>query len=260
MFFTLSKILWLLLKPANVIFLLLAGGLVLRLRFRRIGGWMIVAATALLVIFGVLPVGANLLHGLESRYVRPDPMPRDITGIVVLGGAIDVAAALATGRPELNEAADRVIAGLALARMYPDARLVFSGGSGDLHDSTPHEARQLAILLRDLGIVAEGDGGRVMFEDTSRNTYENILHTKNIVQPALEENWILVTSAYHMPRAMAVAQGLGWSFVPYPVDYLGPGHYVFRPDGYDVLGSLYKSELALREWIGMRAYGATGRL
>ncbi len=255
-FFVLSKILWPLLCPASLAFLSLAAGLLVVRRWRGFGMALIAFAGLVLFVFGVSPVGHNLMHHLEQSSARPGPMPEKISGILVLGGAVETKASQKSGQPEVNDGADRILAGLTLAQRYPEARLVFSGGSGLLRDQELQESGVIRQLLENIGFPAE----RVVYEDKSRNTFENLRNTKDMFSPGPEERWILVTSAYHMKRAMAISRYLGWDLLPYPVDYQTSGDYVLWPESYDVLRSLYLSEFALREWAGFFAYRMTGKL
>lgn len=256
MFFVLSKVIWALLSPASLVSILLLAGVIMAVRWCRAGAGLVILSALTLFVFGILPTGQNLLHGLERVTARPDPMPDKIAGILVLGGGIETRASEISGQPEVNNGADRILAGVTLARQYPDAKLVFSGGSGLLLDQDLQESRALAQLLSNIGFPAE----RVIYEDSSRNTYENIRNSQKLLAPAAAEKWFLVTSAYHMKRSLAVSRHLGWDLLPYPVDYQSAGHYVFWPERYDVLESLYLSELALREWVGLLAYRITGKL
>lgn len=256
MFFILSKVIWALISPASLIFLLLMTGLLTVMRWRRFGLTLLTLSALIMFVFGVLPTGHNLIHGLERTTVRPDAMPDTISGILVLGGSVETAASQASGLPEVNDGADRILAGLTLARRYPDARLVFSGGSGMLLNQDLRESGIVKQLLDNIGFP----GDRVIYEDQSRNTYENIRNSRELISPGPQDQWILVTSAYHMKRSMAVSRQLGWDLLPYPVDYQTTGDYVLWPSGYDVLRSLYLSELALREWVGFAAYRLTGKL
>lgn len=256
MFFLLSKIIWALITPASMAFLLLVAGLPALRRGCRAGFSLIILAALILFTFGVLPVGHNLMAGLEQVASKPEPMPERISGILVLGGGMEIGASKISGLPEVNDGADRILAGLTLARRYPDAKLVFSGGSGALINQDLRESGVLKQLLANIGFPAQ----HVLYEDASRNTFENIRNSKNMLSPGAQEQWILVTSAYHMKRSLAVSRHLGWNLLPYPVDYQTSGHYVLWPERYDVLQSLYLSELALREWVGVLAYRMTGKL
>jgi uncharacterized SAM-binding protein YcdF (DUF218 family) len=194
---------------------------------------------------------APLLHSLEDQYARP-PWPAHVDGILVLGAGYDTALLRARHAPQLNGGAYRLIEGLAAARHYPDARLMFTGGSGRLGGAPFSEAETARYVFTELGQT------RMILEDRSRNTYENILFSKAIVKPASGETWLLVTSAVHMPRAMAIAKKLDWPMLAWPSDY------VTAPAGgggdlLDVSGNLGLTDYAVHEWIGLWAYRLTGK-
>ena len=93
----------------------------------------------------------------------------------------------------------------ALARLYPQAKLVFSGGSAALIFHKEKEADAAHKLWRELGVPES----QMVFENQSRNTFENAVFTQALVHPKKGERWLLVTSALHMPRAMGVFRALG---------------------------------------------------
>ncbi len=158
--------------------------------------------------------------------------------------------------PEFNDAVDRVNAALILARQYPSAKIVFSGGSGKLIRSERVDSIDMKIFLKDIGF----NNSKVIYEDRSRTTSENLINSENILKPKPGETWLLVTSAWHMPRAMGVAQKLGWGLIPYPVDYRSPGRYQLITQKFDVLENFYMGHLALREFIGILAYRISGKI
>jgi uncharacterized SAM-binding protein YcdF (DUF218 family) len=155
----------------------------------------------------------------------------------------------------LNEAAERLIAVPALARRYPNARILLSGGSGSLFYESGTEAKIAMQLLESLGITRD----RIVLEDRSRNTSENAVFSKAVVQPKPGERWLLVTSAYHMPRAIGAFRKAGFSVEPYPVDWrTGGAEYAFRPFSVAAEG-LGQVDTAVHEWIGLAIYWLTGR-
>lgn len=255
MFFPLSKLAWLVLEPGNLLLLLLGAGVgLLFRRFRKIGRGLLVAVAAAALAVAVLPVGPWLLAPLESRFPPPPQMPARVDGVIALGGGLDAASSAARGRPVATEHVERLVAFAALARRYPQARLVYAGGSGDLMTPAYREADAARLFLEELGV----DPARVIFERDSRNTIENAAKAKNLVRPEAGELWLLVTSAWHMPRAMGVFRAQGWPVVAYPVGYLTGGRAVLvRPDltrGLALLG------LAAREWIGLAVYRIAGHV
>lgn len=257
MFFYGAKIFWFLVQPLNLALFLLLTGLALRLvSFRRLGG--LFAWTAALVLFvGVWSsLGVVALQPLEDRYKRPDPAPATIAGIIVLGGGMEGQINLARGGYELNRAADRYVEAAALAHRYPEARLVVSGGSGALVLEGEGDADTASRLFAALGIPGE----RLVLENRSRDTYENALFTRELVTPRAGETWLLVTSAFHMPRAMALFEKAGFPVTAWPSDYRTTGRErltLFADNSGDTIDA---TTLALREWIGLVAYWLSGRI
>lgn len=249
MTFALSKLLWLLVEPGNLLLLLLMFGALLIFRRRRGGRWLVGIAAVGGIAVAVLPLGAWLLVPLEARFPPPVPLPAEVDGIVVLGGAVDAYLAEAREQPALNEQAERVVALVDLARRYPQARLFYSGGSGSLWSAAYREADAARPLLARLGL----DTSRVVFERESRNTHENAVRTLALAQPAAGETWLLVTSAWHMPRAVGSFRRLGWAVTPYPVDYQTDGTFA-AARAPDLTGGLAALGRGLKEWIGLAAY------
>ncbi len=206
-----------------------------------------VATLAAFVLVSTLPLGALLLRPLEAEF-PPSAAPDAVDGVLVLGGVEDVHASAAWGAPQITEAAERLTAAAALARAYPDARIVFSGGS-----SLGADAPSVAVdLLVSLGVAAE----RITWERQSRNTSENARRSLDVVAPAPEQTWLLVTSAFHMRRALASFEAAGWpAMTPYPVDYRTSGLSL----GWNFSGNAALLNLATKEWVGRLVYAAAGR-
>src|ERR1700740_1675166 len=205
------------LLPAN--FLIgggVLGAVLLATRRAFLGRRLLVAAVVLLAICGFSPLGNWLLYPLEQRFPPWDAARGVPDGIIVLGGSIEPELSAAHGRAALTHAADRLIAAAALARRYPNARIVFSGGNANLvSDDTAKEADYALSLFESLGIPKE----RLTMERRSRNTQENAEFSKALVNPKDGERWLLVTSAYHMPRSVGLFRKAGFAVEPYPVDW-----------------------------------------
>jgi uncharacterized SAM-binding protein YcdF (DUF218 family) len=253
--FAASKILWVLAAPGNLILILLLIGVV-RLAFGRRGhGFVLVlVATLAMLATATLPVAQWLAAPLENRFPVVTSLPESVNGIVVLGGAIDPVLSEARGQVALDEAAERITAAAILARRYPQARILLTGGEGTLIQAGFNEADVARKLLTDLGVAPD----RLILESASRNTWENAAFSYRAAQPRPDETWLLVTSAMHMPRAVGCFRRAGWSIVPYPVNYrtlptvkfaLGFGF----PAGLDLLNPVVK------EWDGLIAYYLLGR-
>jgi len=255
MFFVLSKVFWAIFAPGNLLLLLLVLGVGLLVAGRAHAGvWLTAAVTAAFVVLAVLPVGAWLVVPLETRFARPDPMPDTVDGIVVLGGMVDPALSHRRGDPALNDAVERFTEFFALARQYPQARLVFTGGSGSLLEPEHREATVARELAARLGLPAD----RVLWERDSQNTWQNARITRELADPQPGETWLLVTSAFHMPRSVGAFRAAGWTVVPYPTDYRIDPADLYRP-GFDFAEGLSNLNAAVREWVGLVAYYLAGQ-
>jgi len=256
LFFVLSKTLGTILVPTDLlIFAGIAGAILLGTRWAQLGRRLMVASLLLLAICGFSPLGNWLLYQLESRFPAWDAARGAPDGIVVLGGSIDADISAAHGVAVVRGAADRIVAAAALAHQYPNARIVFTGGSSNLIANGPREADYAAEIFERLGVPRE----RLTMERRSRNTEENAEFTKAIAAPKNGERWLLVTSAYHMPRSVGLFRKAGFAVEPYPVDWrVGNRADLLRFSAFALEG-LQRTDLAMHEWIGLLAYRLTGK-
>jgi uncharacterized SAM-binding protein YcdF (DUF218 family) len=256
MFFTLSKTAAFLLLPSNFLIALgLIGCLLMATRFRRAGVRLSIGSFVLLGLLGFSPAGALLAHKLESRFPPWDFSRGAPDGIVVLGGAINPILSRVYGEVMVNEDAGRVVAIAKLARAYPNARIVYSGGDASLLADEASETDYVYPLLDYFGVPRE----RVMLESKSRNTSENAVFTKELVQPKPGERWLLVTSAQHMPRAVGCFRQAGFAVEAYPANWRTGKRVRFRLS--DSFGSgLNRLDFAAHEWLGLIVYRLTGRI
>lgn len=258
MFFYAAKIAWFLAQPSNaMLLLLLLATALLWTSWARAGRRLVLASALLLLITGLSPLGHVMLLPLEDRF-----QPADLTqgpapaGIIVLGGSEDTLVGRARGVTALNEAAERLTEAAVLARRFPQARIVFTGGAAQLLYEGRSEAAGAEALLTGLGVERE----RLLLEDQARDTYENALLTKALVGPMPGERWLLITSGFHMPRAMGCFRAVGFTVEPWPVDYRtrGPAdrfRFFDRPsEGWR------RVDIATREWAGLVAYRLAGRI
>jgi uncharacterized SAM-binding protein YcdF (DUF218 family) len=257
LFFLLSKTLGIMLLPTNfLIGVGLLGAVLLGTRFASLGRKLAIASVALLAVCAFSPVGYMLLYPLEQRFPPWDPTRGAPDGIVVLGASIDADLSVAHGTAVVQSAPDRIIAAAALAHRYPNARIVFSGGNSNLVSNDAREADYAAAIFESLGIAKT----RLMMERRSRNTLENAEFSKALVAPKAGERWLLVTSAFHMPRSVGLFRKAGFAVEPYPVDWRVGGRgdlFAFSKIAAD---GLERTDLAVREWIGLIAYRATGKI
>ena len=252
-----SKTLGIMLLPVTFLIAIgLVGAVLTATRFAAAGRKLVVASPVLLAICAFSPLGNLLLYPLESRFPPWDPARGAPDGIIVLGGSIDADLSAAHDTPMVRAAADRIIAAAALAREYPNARVVFSGGSPNLIANDSKEADYAGAIFESLGIAKS----RLIMERRSRNTIENAEFSKALVAPQAGERWLLVTSAYHMPRSVGLFRKAGFAVEPYPVDWrIGGRQSLFAFTNIAVDG-LARTDLAMREWMGLIAYRATGKI
>jgi uncharacterized SAM-binding protein YcdF (DUF218 family) len=255
MSFTLSKLAWYVVAPGNFCVILLVAGLLWRLVSRRHHGMaLIVAGTLGLAGMTVLPFANWAIVPLENRFPQPS-LPAHVDGIVVLGGSVNVFVTASRGQPSVPTAAERLFAAAELARRYPEAKIVVSGGDASIVQTHLLEAPIMRDVLMSQGV----DPKRIVLEDRSRNTYENAVESYRVAKPKPGEVWILVTSAWHMPRAVGCFRTAGWTVLPYPVDYRTTGMRG-KLASFKLGMELERLEVAVREWIGLAVYAATGRI
>lgn len=240
---------------AWAVLLLLAGLLCLPAR-RRCGlglGW---AALAVLLVQGWEPLPDALLRRLEAQHPAPVPQTslQPYAGVVVLGGALEPSYVWqGHGQVALNDAAERMTAPVALLQQYPHLRLLFTGGEGELLAKGLTEAERARIFFDQMGVAAP----RVLYESASRTTYENAVFSARLpgVDPA--RPWLLLTTASHMPRAMATFRKAGWNVTPYPVDFRTGTQTPWTQ--YSLAVGARKWQLALHELVGLLAYRLAGQ-
>lgn len=254
--FLISKIVALLAQPLHWVIVLLAISLVARNRAAR---WPRVCqslALALLLLMGWQPLPDVLYRHLEQRYaeIAPDADLSGFAGVVVLGGALDSGyVAQAHSQPVINEAAERMTAATALARRFAHLQMVFTGGEGEFFGGGPSEAQRAATFFGSMQIAPE----RFLFEGESRNTYENAVFTARLPGVDTRKRWLLVTSAWHMPRSMATFEKAGWNVTAYPVDFRTGNSTPWTT--YSLAKGPEHWNMVVREYIGIAAYKLAGR-
>ena len=190
------------------------------------------------------------MRPLEDRF-PPERVAGPIDGFIVLGGAIDLALSRARGQPILNLAAQRIITAAQLARKYPKATILFTGGNPNVFGSNVTEAEIAKSVFHSLGIKSD----RLIFERASRDTHENALFSYRLVPKAPSQRWLLVTSAADMPRAVGCFSAIGWPVLPYPTDYHTRERMELAPG---LIKGLQQTDWATHEWIGLAYYRMRG--
>ena len=255
MFYSVSKFAWQFAEPSNIMMLLTLAGLVgLGSGMRRAGRTLLAAAGAASVLIAMSPLGALVLAKLESRFpLYVDDSPID--GIVVLGGAIDPA--LYFSRPDsgMTPAIGRITHAATLAQKHLDARIIFAGGGNETGEAAHSEAAAALELFKRLGV----DPSRVALDLDSRNTAENAIFAKKLASPKPGARWVMVTSAFHMPRAMGCFGAAGFPVIADPVDF----RIVDAALGFhwwpDLAGGIDRTDLAAHEIAGLIAYRLSHR-
>ena len=256
MFFPLSKLIFFVLTPSNFLILLgLLGCLLLFTEAGRGAGRVLTVAGLIgLLVAGLSPLSAWTLAPLENRFPSFTDDGTPVTGIVVLGGTVEADTSIGRDQITVNEAGERAIALADLARRYPQARLVFSGGAGSTREDAVSEAEIVSRYADTLGVPRN----RLILEQQSRNTHENAVFSARMVQPKPGERWLLVTSAWHMPRSMGCFRKAGFDVTAYPVDYrTNWPRDAYRLASFASTG-LAELDIGVKEWIGMIAYRLTG--
>jgi uncharacterized SAM-binding protein YcdF (DUF218 family) len=245
--FILAKIILLLILPPGGILVLLLCGLFLLHRYRAGGSALVGLAVVLLYLLSIAAVSGLLLRPLEAAYPPFTGTKSRVDAVVVLGGGVRDLSWVPL-RPELSgRTLQRLVAGIEIARAVK-APLVLSGGTGAIAPSPAREADAMAEAAVRLGFPRD----RIRVEDRSRNTLENARLVARLIPHA---NIVLVTSAYHMKRAVAAFRKQGFTVVPAPIGYLVEQ----RPPSWSNLipriGDLDASATAIAERLSLAWYG-----
>ncbi len=254
-----SKLAWNLLSPGNILTLMLLAGAFMvsaeSLRAQRLGHRLCFFGAMMLFLIMVLPIGEWAITPLENRF--PIAHPDHVDGVILIGGDEEVSISEKRGVPVTFEATRRHLTFAALAHKYPNAQLVWSGGP--LVPRKSPGLREADITLQDLTSLGISKD-RVIVEDQSRDTYENAVFATRMVHPKPDQTWLLVTSAWHMPRAVACFRKAGWNVIPAPTGYFTTGEFSLHVNHkLNLTAQLYLLSNALHEYIGLAAYKLMGR-
>lgn len=255
LFFYISKLIWLLVSPDSLLLVLFILSLVLLyIGKQKLAKLILSTASGLLIIIAFFPVGEWLLYPLESRFQTNPVLPKKIDGIIVLSGAENAELSHIWNQVELNAAVERDLSFIALANKYPSAKLIFTGGTGSITKQEYKGADVAKQLFEQLNF----DTTKIIFERKSRNTYENIIYSKDIVKPVKNKKWVLITTGWHMPRSVGIFCKAEWSVIPYPVDHQSYKDNLFRID-FDLANNLDTLKTGIKEWLGLFAYYLSGK-
>jgi len=261
MFFYLAKAVWFVLQPSTLIALLIGyGAILIWTGWARWGRRFVSIGAILLLVVSLSPLGNALILPLEDRFPRADlDRPPAPAGLIILGGAENRLVGSARKAPTLNEAGERLLEGAILAQRFPDAKVAFSGGDAGILYKSDSEAQGAADILTRLGVSRD----RLILEANARDTYENAIYLKKELEGegafGRDARWLLITSAYHMPRSIGAFRQAGFDVEPWPVDYRTRGRQDFSKPFDKVSEGLRRVDTATREWVGLLAYWLTGR-
>lgn len=254
MFFILSKIFWFIARPLNLLFFAaLAAAVLGRLGWRRTARAALIAVALTFACVGFTQLPDWLIHRLESA-VEPANLPADPAGIIVLGGGISANAQTDLADYHLGESGDRILRALELKRLYPAARLIYSGGLASIAEIGTPSAYAAQALVRAL----YGEDLGMELEARSRNTWQNAEYVAAMAGPDRDRKFLLVTSGYHMPRALGAFRQAGLQVAPVPTDFRADPirfPYITGASSYQFL----KFSLFVKEIIGLVAYRLTNR-
>ncbi len=256
MTFFLSKFLWIFLRPINAVLIgLLMIFIISKLGFRKLRATLIGLLSMFVFVTCFTNIPDYALSALEHQYSRV-PIDFEPAGIIVLGGGFDSKISTIYNTYELSAAGDRLIAGLELLKRFPKVPLIYSGGSAAIDGKTEPEANSARKMVEAL----YGNDLPVIYETKARNTWENATLTSQIANEISSDGkWLLVTSAFHMPRSMGCFRKAGMNVVAWPADYRSEyqgNFWLTFKSGKQII----KSQIAIKEAIGLIAYHFLGRL
>jgi uncharacterized SAM-binding protein YcdF (DUF218 family) len=245
--FTFGKIFWIIAQPLTMGLVLTTLGLLsLLVGWRKLSGLLSFFAVLLLFVVMFTSLGAWSLQQLEARYPRTE-LTTPPACMIVLGGAFDIEVTAGRGGMEMNQAADRFIEAARLARLYPQSKILVSGGDGSFSGDYKGDADLSPAYFQSMGV----DPSRIIRETASRNTAENVGETRTLLAANQLADCLLITSAYHMPRAKALFDAEGLNVVPWPSDYRSSGRVVLRLDFTQPSLNTALTSTAMREWAAI---------
>jgi uncharacterized SAM-binding protein YcdF (DUF218 family) len=209
----------------------------------------------LFLIFGYSPLSSFLLSKIED-YIQTSKYPtQQLTGVIVLGGSFNSGLeSKERNEVSLNGSAERLTKALEIYKKNPRLLILFSGFSGELNPQGWSESDMAKKFFLDQGVKLDN----VIFENQSRNTFENIKYSKDIIAN-YKGTWALITSAYHMPRSFFAFKKQGLILEPISVDYKTGISKVFWIN-FDISSGLINWRIIFHELIGIAYYKVTNKI
>ena len=249
-YFYLSKILAPWLIPSNILFLTLFLLYIFTIKYKKKNIILFFRINIFLIFLLLfLPIGNYGLIFLEKNY-KIQKTFNDVKNIVVLAGSEDLTSTIKTDKIHFNEGSERLIETIILSNKYPNSKIFYVGGDGNIIKNDISEVELAIKFFKELNLNQQ----RIEYVGNSRNTYENI---KEIKKLGLNENkTLLVTSAFHMKRSMIIAKKINLNVIPYAVDFRSFSHksIINQYQEFNVIRNLAKFNLFIREIIGIIAF------
>jgi uncharacterized SAM-binding protein YcdF (DUF218 family) len=256
MYFILAKTLGIVAIPSNLVMLVVICGLILWCTpYARLGRRVTIAGILLLLIGGATPLATALLLPLENRFPRWDQTGAAPAGIIILGGVVNPHVSRLRHEITVGPSVQRLLSAIDLHRRYPAARVVFTGGDPNLLFRGEGESDLAVSFLEHWG-VPESD---ISVDRAARDTRENAVNARMIAAPKPGERWLVVTSAFHMPRAVGLFRAAGFPVEAYPVDYKTGSWDDVHGVPSSLIGRFSWLDLAAHEWEGLLFDRLTGR-
>jgi len=253
MHFLFAKVVGFLSVPSNVIASIAVLALLILVYRRPSHAIVPIVALALLVTATLSPLGNILLTPLEQRFPEMQFPDQGIEGIIVLGGSYDAQSHSYLSTILLQEDTEPMAVIPDLARRYPKARIIFSGGTEPSFEGI-NEAAIVKKYFISFGIAAN----RIEVEDQSQTTAENAKFSAKLIQPTPQSRWLLVASAYHMPRAMGAFRKAGFNVLAFPVGNRTHGWTELWKPAAEATDNLRRIDVAVHEWLGLLTYRLSG--
>lgn len=243
----LPKIARLLVTPDFLIVCFLLVSYVTFSRYRKLSRSLFAVVLSLMLSLTFFPVGEWLIYPLEVKYITNPKLPKDIDGIIMLAGGEELSLSIMWQQMEFDKAVERNLYFLKYMRQYSNAQFYFSGSGGIEHHRS---SKELVLQLADLwGLKAN----KISFELDSTTTMQSVKNLLGLIKPKKSEKWLVITSAWHMPRTKILFDHYGWEVIPFPVDHLSHKERLFRIN-LNLSENLAIFKIAIKEWVGILVY------
>jgi len=232
------------LLPGVFIFVLLISGLVFFVLRKKIGKILIIAAIIFYYFFSISPVADLVISPLENQYKNKEQRLSDVENIVLLIGGVkkgDLPISSKLGESSLF----RTVKAVEIYFQAEHKPTIIISGSDPISSSS-RPAEEIAKFIQSFNVSKEN----ILLEEKSKNSYQSAKEIKKIIG---DESFILITSAYHLPRSVYIFRKMGLDPIPVPADFKAEENYNildFFPDP----GNLKKCDLAFHEYFGLLYY------